>query len=147
MIKFIIYCTKAIVIALIALLFSSCGNGMNFNGGINGTGNVQTEVRAIAASFTKIEVSRGIEVLVEQGSDVLVEVEADSNLLQHITTKVVNGTLIITSDENINTAESEKVHVQMPTIEGLDATSGAIITSVSVLKGTAIAVSTTNMML
>lgn len=132
MIKFIILCTKVIIVAVVALLFSSCKQVFE---GIKGNGNVQTEQRKISEPFTKISVSRGLEVIVEQGDVVKVEVEADENLLKHITTKVENGTLVISSDENIYSAEKEVVRVTMPTIEGLETSSGSNLSSASALKG------------
>ena len=133
MIKFIILCTKVIIVTVVAVLFFSCNLAIN---GIKGNGNVQTEQRKIAEPFTKISVNRGIEVIVEQGDVVKVEVEADENLLKLITTKVENGTLVISSEENIYSAEKEVVRVTMPTIEGLETTSGSNLSSASVLKGT-----------
>ena len=138
MVKVIIFCTKIIIAAAVALLFSSCGNGI-FNG-IKGTGNVQKEMRSVSGKFTKISVSRGIEVIVEQGNDVFIEVETDQNLLKHIITKVENGTLVITSDENIYSADAETVHVKLPIIDGLETTSGSNIKCKSILKGTNIAI-------
>jgi hypothetical protein len=132
MVKVIVFCTKFIVSVLVALLFASCGSNV-FNG-IKGNGNVQTEKRNIAEKFTKISVNRGIEVVVEQSDAVMVEVEADQNLLSHITTKVENGTLVVSSDENIYSAEVEIVHVKMPIIDGLESTSGSNIKSKGVLK-------------
>lgn len=138
MVKVIIFCTKIIIAAAVALLFSSCGNGI-FNG-IKGTGNVQKEMRSVSGKFTKISVSRGIEVIVEQGNDVFIEVETDQNLLKHIITKVENGTLVVTSDENIYSADAETVHVKLPIIDGLETTSGSNIKCKSILKGTNIAI-------
>lgn len=146
MVKVIVFCTKFIVTVLVALLFASCGDNV-FNG-IKGNGNVQTEKRTITEKFTKILVSRGLEVVVEQANEVFVEVEADQNLLSHITTKVENGVLVISSDENIYSSDSETVRVKMPIIEGLEATSGSNIKTNGTLKSTAtetnIRVSTTS---
>jgi hypothetical protein len=64
----------------------------------------------------------------------MVEVEADQNLLSHITTKVENGTLVVSSDENIYNAEVETVHIKMPIIGGLETTGGSNIKSKGVLK-------------
>ncbi|MEC4003963.1 head GIN domain-containing protein [Flavobacterium sp. SUN052] len=142
MVKFVIFCTKVILIAITTLLFASCGN--NVFDGIKGNGNVQTEKRTLTDKFTKVEVSRGLEVILEQGDQVLVEVEADQNLLKHITTKVENGTLLVSSDENIYSAEKEIVRIKMPIIEGLSTTSGSNIKSKNSLKGTTISVSSTS---
>ena len=132
MIKFIILCTKVIITAIVALLFTSCNQVFN---GIKGNGNVQTEERKITEKFTKIAVSRGLDVILEQSDKVFVEVEADQNLLKHITTKVVNGTLEISSDENIYNSESETVRVKMPLLESIETTSGSTLNSKGVLTG------------
>ena len=134
MVKLIIFCTKMLIATTVAILFTSC-NGSIFNG-IKGNGKVQTEKRTITEKFTKISVSRGIEVIVEQANSVSVEVEADQNLLSHITTKVENGTLEITSDVNIYSADVEIVRVKIPVIDGLEATSGSNIKSSGTLKST-----------
>ncbi len=136
MIKFIVYLTKAIVVTIFTLLFSSCN--INFGDGLDGNGNVQTEKRAITKKFTKVEANRGLEVIVEKADVTEVEVEADSNLLKHITTVVENGTLIISTDESIDSAEQLTVTVKMPLIEGLIATSGSTLRSKNTLKGTSI---------
>ncbi len=138
MIKCIVYVAKAVLIAIISLLVSSCRYDIDLGDGIKGSGNVVTEKRNINESFTKIDVSRGIEVIVEQANEVEVEVEADDNIVQHITTKVVNNVLVISSDETIDFAEAETVRVKMPTINGLEATSGSNIKSNTTLKGNAI---------
>ncbi len=136
MVKLIVLCTKIILAAIVALLFASCGNTI-FNG-IKGNGNVQTEKRSITEKFTKISVSRGIQVIVEQSNPIFVEVEADQNLLSHITTKVENGILLISSDKNIYSADSEIVHVKLPVLEGLESSSGSNIKGKGALKGSAI---------
>ena len=138
MIRFVIFCTKAILIVLTALLFASCGNTI-FDG-IKGNGNVQTEKRTITEKFTKIEVSRGLEIILEQGDQVEIEIEADQNLVKHITTKVENGTLLVSSDENIYSSEKETVKIKMPIIDGLSSNSGSNIKSKNTLKGTLISV-------
>ncbi|RAR75480.1 head GIN domain-containing protein [Flavobacterium aciduliphilum] len=132
MIKFIVYFIRITAIAIVTLLFASCG-GTFFNG-IKGNGIVQTEKRTPKEKFTKISVSRGIEVLVEQADVVSIEVEADGNLVKHITTQVENGTLMVSSDENIYSATAEKVHVKMPVVEGLEATSGSQLKTSGTLK-------------
>jgi len=137
MVKLIIFCTKMLIATTVALLFASC-NVNNFTG-IKGSGNVQTQKRAITEKFTKISVSRGLEVIVEQANTVSVEVKADQNLLGHITTKVENGTLVITSDENIYSATTQTIRVKMPVIEALEAGSGSNIKSNGTLKSTATA--------
>jgi hypothetical protein len=123
---------------MITLLFSSCKYDVDWGDGIDGTGNVTVEKRDVNDVFTKVKVERGLEVVISQSELKKIEVEADQNLLEHISTKVENGVLIITSDESIDSSESLIVRVQMPVIEGLIATSGSKITVGTTLKGTSI---------
>jgi len=133
MIKLITLITKFIVAALMALLFSSCGHSMNFNG-IKGSGNIVTETRNANPDFKSIEVSRGIKVIVTQSDNKSITVEADDNLQQHIITKIENGVLIIESDTGYNATETPIVNVKMPVINGLSTSSGSEISSSGVLK-------------
>jgi Putative auto-transporter adhesin, head GIN domain len=128
--KFIIYLTKIVVAGIIALLFGSC----QFNS-IKGSGNVTTENRMVKGEFTKIQANKGLDIVLEQTNTIAVIVEADDNLQKHITTKVENGVLIITSDYNgyIN-VKSKKVIVQAPKINGIEVSSGANFTSKNTLK-------------
>jgi hypothetical protein len=138
MIKYIVILTKIIIITMIILLFSSCKYDVDWGDGIDGTGNVTVEKREVNDVFTKVKVERGLEVVISQSELKKIEVEADQNLLEHISTKVENGVLIITSDESIDSSESLIVRVQMPVIEGLTSTSGSKITVGTTLKGTSI---------
>jgi Putative auto-transporter adhesin, head GIN domain len=138
MVKLIIFCSKVTIAVVTALLLTSCKYDINLGNGIEGNGNVKTETRDITEKFTKISSNRGIEVIVDQDATTEIQVEADENLLQHITTKVENGTLVISSDENIDSAEKLIVHVKTPTINGLEATSGSTISTKKTITGNAI---------
>lgn len=135
MLKIITIITKFILVALSALLFASCNYSVNSKS-IRGSGQVTTENRTVEGDFKSIEVSSGIDLVVEQADKTEIIVEADDNLQNSITTKVDNGVLIVTSDYNhfIN-IESKKVTVRMPIIEDLRASSASSITSANTLKG------------
>jgi hypothetical protein len=140
MIKFVVFCTKIMITIVLVLLFTSCNSKFDFGDGIDGNGNVTTEKRSISGDFTKIDVSRGLNVELEQSKSYFVEVEADENLQQHITTKVENGTLIITSDENIDNAESRTIRVKMPLIASVETSSGSNVSGKNIFLGSDIKV-------
>ena len=48
--------------------------------GIEGNGNVTKEKRIISDKFTKVEVSHGIELIVEQGENIMVEAVSYTHL-------------------------------------------------------------------
>jgi len=88
--------------------------------GISGNGNVVEESRDISG-FTGVHVSSGIDVLLSQGDDFEVIVEADENLQDVIVTET-NGRMLVvkTADHvNIRNARSKKVHVTLPELSDL----------------------------
>lgn len=134
--------TLKILLCSIGLIFLSCNE--NFNTGIQGSGNITKEKRTIAANFEKIASSSGVTVIVEQGSPLSLEVEADDNLLQYVITKIENGTLIVKIDKNINTQSPINVTVKMPSIASLESSSGSIISSKNTLRGNGISLNTSS---
>lgn len=134
MIKFIISLTTIVV----TVLFSSCKANVDFDNGLDGNGNLKTETRNITGAFKKIEVSRGIDVILEEATTLNIQVEADENLIKHITTVVENGTLKISADQNIDYAKKETVTIKMPmanTIDAIETTSGSTFKTKNILRG------------
>ncbi|QBZ98563.1 head GIN domain-containing protein [Flavobacterium sangjuense] len=145
MVKFVVFCTKVIATTIAAALFSSCHvRDIEFGSGIDGNGNVTTQKRSVEGNFTKVDVSRGLNVTLEQADTYFVEVEADDNLQEHITTKVENGTLYITSDENIDEATAKNIRVKLPSLTALETTSGSSVSTKNTFNGTDINVKTSS---
>jgi len=131
MIRFIIYFMKLILALLFAIFFSAC----TFNNGktITGSGNVKTENRNLSG-FTGISVQRALEVEVEQSDKFEVVVEADDNILSHITTEVRDGILVIETDiNNFDNVNKKKIRVKMPNVASLESSSAAFIKSKNTL--------------
>jgi hypothetical protein len=145
MVKFVVFCTKVIAATIAAVLFSSCHvRDIEFGSGIDGNGNVTTQKRNVEGNFTKVDVSRGLNVTLEQADTYFVEVEADDNLQELITTKVENGTLFITSDENIDEATAKNIRVKLPSLTALETTSGSSVSTKNTFSGTDINVKTSS---
>jgi len=142
MIKCITLCTKLIAASLAALLFASCHAKIDLGNGIDGNGKVTTQTRNVENNFSKIDVSRGLNVTLEQSSNYAVTVEADENLQDHIAVRVENGTLIISSDNNIDEASAKNIHVKLPALTAIVADSGSSISNHNVFTGTDIWVKT-----
>lgn len=133
MIKLIIYITKLILITITALFFAAC----NFNNGFNtidGSGNVTTQNRPVNENFTKVEVENAIELIIEQADSTSIVVEADDNIIDHITTKIQNGALVIESDNNRFKNATRKVTVKMPLINEIESSSASTVRSTNLLK-------------
>ena len=133
MTKFVVLLSKVIAATLLALSITSCNHNINFGNSINGSGNVVTEKRNVAA-FDKVTVSQGLECEIIYSDKLEVTVEADDNVIKGIHTTVENGTLDISSeyDNYINVA-SKRITVHMPKIVSLECTSGATLKSGNIL--------------
>ena len=125
---------KSTFICTAVFLFASC----QFNG-LKGSGKVTTENRTISGDFKSIKAEKGLDVVLEQGTDVSVAVIADDNVQKHISTTVENGVLKITSDvNNFFDVTSKKVVVKMPSIENIQVSSGASLNSRNTIKSNTI---------
>lgn len=135
MIKVIIQVTKIIVAVILAIIIQSCGNNYDFNReSINGTNNVTTVKRNIQGNFTSIEAKNGLDVIIEQGSSIIVQVEADDNLHSHIFTEVKDSVLIVYTDANFVKTKLQKVYIQLPHLNSIKSSSGAAVKSANELK-------------
>lgn len=132
MIKIIIHITKFIIATITALLFASCNFNMN---SIEGSGNVTTEKRIVQGDFKNVSVSNAIDLVIEQSDSTEIIVEADDNIQKEITTKVENGTLIISCKFSSFNNVTKKVTVKMPVIDKLEASSASTISSKNVILG------------
>jgi hypothetical protein len=130
------------MLCLMGFILISCNE--NFNTGIQGSGNIIKEKRAVTVPFEKIVSSSGVTVIVEQGAPASLEVETDDNLLQYVITKIENGTLIVKIEKSIDTQSPINVTVKMPTIASLESSSGSTISSKNTLRGNGISLNTSS---
>ena len=93
--------------------------------GVKGDGNVITKKRKISNDFSRIEVSRGLDLYLTKSKNVSLEVEADENLHELIETNVRDGVLKITCSRNIWSASSKKIHLNVDHLNGIAVNSGA----------------------
>ncbi len=110
---------------LSAVLFLLIGTTSCFMDGVKGDGNVITKNRKISDDFSRVEVSRGLDLYLTKSKNVSLEVEADENLHELIQTEVRDGVLRITSSRNIWSASSKKVHLNVDHLNGISINSGA----------------------
>jgi hypothetical protein len=113
------------ILSSLTFLLSSCW----FLGpSVRGDGNVTEETRQMG-TFNQIDVSRGINVYITQGTPAKVVVIADSNLHEVIKTKVEGNTLKVYADEIIRWAKEKKVMITVETLSGIECSSGSNIWS------------------
>lgn len=134
-----LFLSRTLIAFLLVLSVTSCNYSVDFRGE-KGNGNITTETRVLTEKFDKIEVNAGLEVVVEQKDEASVTVKIDENIQSLITTKVVNGVLIISSKSPYSTKNSPFIRVSLPIISGLKSDSGSTITSGNILKTTSLIV-------
>ncbi|WP_297765502.1 head GIN domain-containing protein [uncultured Muriicola sp.] len=105
------------IAVLMALFLSSCAFDMNFGEGKRGNGEVAKESREVYEEFTEISAAEGLDVYVTQGDNFNIEVEADENII-----------------ELIGGRATKKIHVSLPSVTGLYASSGADLYTQNVIR-------------
>jgi len=100
---------------------------------IYGSGNVVTEERDIG-EFTGLKVSSGIDVVIRQGNEISLELEADDNLHEAIITELVDNTLKIYTRKNIRKARSKKVFLVYEDLNRIRISSAGDVTGENTLQ-------------
>ncbi len=118
----------AIVVSLSFVLFiSSC------IGSIHGNGNVKKVSREVS-EFSKISIEGGYEVFLRQGSQCMLEVEADENLHKHIITKNQGSWLKVSTDEPIHGSKALRLYITVVDLDEVDISGAVELRSKSVIK-------------
>ena len=119
----------AIIVGVVFASFFSYGRvsgkifSFSIGKSIRGSGVEAAQTRT-PADFTSVEVGGVFQVDIKAGKDLSVEVSADDNLLQYITTEVHDGVLKISTSERLKSRSPIRVRVSAPNIERIEA-SGA----------------------
>ena len=100
---------------------------------IYGSGNVVTEERDIG-EFTGLKVSSGIDVVIRQGKEISLELEADDNLHEVIITEVDGNTLKIYTRKNIRKSRSKKVFLVYKDLNTIRISSAGDVTGENTLQ-------------
>lgn len=107
------------IFIIAALLFGGCGVSIDVNLD-KGSGSVVTETREVSG-FDRVILSGIGELTVTQGDTESLEIEAEDNVIQHITTEVANGTLEISFDRRtVIPTEPVKFNLTMRSVRGLE---------------------------
>lgn len=123
------------------MIFISGGDLSMVNGKIVG-GN-GTEGNGIAESvfrdvgeFTGIRVEGGVDVTYSQGESTQLELTADSNLLELITTEVINGLLVVGSSGSFSTQSNMTINCQSEHVKSVCITGSGDVDLQTITAGT-----------
>jgi len=106
----------AVVAIGVALLVHG---GKSSSSGVQGSGVAATQTRAVAA-FSSLDLAGSNNVNVIVGAPQSVVVAADSNLISHVTTRVLAGALVIGDTGSFTTRTPMSVDVSVPSLAALN---------------------------
>jgi Putative auto-transporter adhesin, head GIN domain len=106
-----------IVAAMVAALLVHGGGSAG--SGVQGSGIAATQARAVAR-FGGVDLAGSNQVTVVVGPRQSVVVHADSNLISHVTTQVVAGTLVVADTGSFTTRTPMNVEVSVPSLTALN---------------------------
>jgi len=106
------------VLALVAIGIALLVQGGSPNSGVKGSGVAVTQTRTVAG-FSRLDLAGSNNVTVIVGGPQSVVVHADSNLINHVTTGVAAGTLIIGDTGSFTTRAPTSVDVSVPSLTAL----------------------------
>lgn len=139
----IVLLVVAVIAALVVVAFASRDSDDSVTGTTRGSGVSATETRDLPA-FTELDLAGTNAVTVKVGSPQSVQVTADDNLLDNVTTNVRNGGLVIDEVGSWSAKSPMRVDVTVPSLDrvALTGTGTITVTGVSAngftaeLKGT-----------
>ena len=112
-----------VVISIIALTTLACSFG-GINVSVNartvrGSGDITTEIRAIKG-VSGVQLASIGDLTIRYGDEEKLEIEAEDNLLEYITTDVHGGVLTIGTENNINFQPREAIRYTLTITEALE---------------------------
>jgi Putative auto-transporter adhesin, head GIN domain len=111
----------------LALALAACG-------GLKGSGAVKTETRAVSG-FTQIEIATtGDGTIAQTGADSLT-IEAEDNLLPHLTSTVANGRLTIGADARLRPTRPVRYTITVKDLSRLDLLGSGDFTATGIHAG------------
>jgi len=105
--------TYIIFLAVLPMLLSGCDEG------IPGNGNTIKEERDVK-DFSEIRVGDAFKVILTQGSEEKLVIEADDNLMKYITARVSGSTLVIDTRERIEHSSMLVAHITFKDLKYMD---------------------------
>jgi len=107
----------ALGLAMIGVALLVHGGGSS-SPGVQGSGVPAAQTRAVPG-FSSLDLAGSNNVTIVVGAPQSVVVRADSNLIDHVTTQVVAGTLVIGDTGNFTTRTPMSVDVSVPSLTAL----------------------------
>lgn len=112
-----------ILFAAFLLIVSSCNKSIL---PVKGNGDVTTETREMS-EFSKVANSGQFDVYIIQSDEYNVRIEAESNLIGRIRTRMNGSTLEIDTRDNLKPSRPMKLYIRTPDVNGVSLSGSGII--------------------
>ena len=117
----------AAVLVLATVVVALLARGGTWISGLHGSGIAASQSRVLPA-FARLNLAGSNQVTVRVGGRQAVIVHADTNLIRHVTTRVVAGRLVIGTTGNFTTRSPMNVEVTVPSLTTLTLSGSGEIT-------------------
>ena len=115
------------LLSIVLLSLVGC-TGTTVFGGLRGSGNLITETRDVSG-FTEIVLEGSGTVNVEITGTESLTIEAEDNLMSHLTSDVRNGRLVLGTDTPLSTTRGITYSITVETLEGVTIDGSGNVTS------------------
>jgi hypothetical protein len=117
-----------VAVMLLVTALAACGAPPGEEGAapVEGTGEIQTELRELPP-FTRVSVASGMKVIVGYNAEQSVSLAAQGNVLAAIRTEVVDGQLIVTiPPPGVEATQPMALTVKLPALESVALSAGVV---------------------
>ena len=121
------------LLSLVIVVFSSTATYAKGKGSIWGNGDITKETRNVR-SFDAIDVSSAFEIELTQSNEESLVIEADENIMDHIYTEVIGGTLKIYTKGNIRKIHTMKAYISFKMINEIELSGACDIIGMNKMK-------------
>ena len=121
------------IFALLVLMTTSCNSNFNFSDQVNGSGEVLNE-RMDLGTFNEVKLEKGWKVKLIPSTQNYMEIEANTNLLDILLVEDGDGTLLISAESNIGSADAKNIRLYFTErLDNISVSSGIDLKAESVL--------------
>jgi hypothetical protein len=128
------YLIPVAIISFLLLVGFTASNCGNFNlTSIWGNGKIITEERTVS-DYASIEASGAFNIVLSQGSENRIKIEADENIMKHIKTEVKNNCLKLYTDASINNPHKMDLYITYKDLTSIESDGACNITGNSEIQ-------------
>jgi hypothetical protein len=120
--------TRAVLVPALLLALVSCDKNGAKGAGLKGSGTLKTDTRAVTG-FTQIALASSGDVTLAQGATESLAIEAEDNLLPHLTSAVAGGKLTLDTDASLSPTKPIHYTITVKDLTGIEVSGAGNVTA------------------